>query len=111
MKSITRTIPLKFIQALIVLQAMERGCFYEVGKMVLQYEQEQAGTSHQHSSLQVFYQPLGESESSQSSEGSGETGDSGNFSQDESEANSSDIRLEKRNSSQNAGDASDVVVI
>lgn len=78
--------------------------------MVLQYEEEQAGTSLQHSSLQVFYQPLGESESSQTSEGSGETGDSGNFSQDEAEPGISDICKEKRNSSEHARESLDVVV-
>ncbi|XP_060770584.1 protogenin B [Neoarius graeffei] len=93
------------------IQAVERGCFYEVEKMVLQYEQEQASASLQHSALQVFYQPLGESESSQTSEGSGETGDSGNFSQDEAEPNSSNICEEKRNSSENVGDASNIVKI
>ncbi|XP_017340479.1 protogenin B isoform X2 [Ictalurus punctatus] len=92
------------------IQVVEQGCFYEVGKMVLQYEQEQGAASLQHSSLQVFYQPLGESESSQTSEGSGETGDSGNFSQDEAEPNSSNICEEKRNSSENVGDTSNVVV-
>lgn len=79
--------------------------------MVLQYEQENAGTSLQPSSSQVFYQPLGESESSQTSESSGETGDSGNFSQDEAEPNSSTIREEKRiNGSENVSDESNVVV-
>ncbi|KAK3558832.1 hypothetical protein QTP86_028730 [Hemibagrus guttatus] len=93
------------------IQAVERGCFYEVGKMVLQYEQENAGTSLQPSSLQVFYQPLGESESSQTSEGSGETGDSGNFSQDEAEPNGSTVCEEKRkNGSENVGDVSNIVV-
>ncbi|XP_053498053.1 protogenin B [Ictalurus furcatus] len=92
------------------IQVVEQGCFYEVGKMVLQYEQEQVAASLQHSSSQVFYQPLGESESSQTSEGSGETGDSGNFSQDEAEPNSSNICEEKRNSSENVGDTSNVVV-
>ncbi|KAG7324116.1 hypothetical protein KOW79_012132 [Hemibagrus wyckioides] len=93
------------------IQAVERGCFYEVGKVVLQYEQENAGTSLQPSSLQVFYQPFGKSESSQTSESSGETGDSGNFSQDEAELNSSTIREEKRkNGSENVGDESNVVV-
>lgn len=111
MKSSAQTIPLKFSQTLIVLQAVERGCFYEVEKMVLQYEQEQASASLQHSALQVFYQPLGESESSQTSEGSGETGDSGNFSQDEAEPNSSNICEEKRNSSEYVGDASNIVKI
>ncbi|XP_047676120.1 protogenin B isoform X2 [Tachysurus fulvidraco] len=96
------------------IQAVERGCFYEVGKMVLQYEQEHGGTSLQPSSLQVFYRPLGESESSQSSENSGETGDSGNFSQDETEPNGSDERGEeeekRKNVSENVGDGSDVAV-
>lgn len=82
--------------------------------MVLQYEQEQeqeqASTSLQHSSLQVFYQPHRESESSQTSEGSGETGDSGNFSEDEAEPNSPDICEKKRNSSENVGDTSNVVI-
>lgn len=113
MKSNTETqITLKFSQTLTVLQAGERGCFYEMGKMVLQYEQEQTGTSLQHSSLQVFYHPLGESESSQTSEGSGETGDSGNFSQDEAEPepNIPDNREKKRNSSENLGDASTFVL-
>ncbi|KAM9497183.1 protogenin B [Clarias gariepinus] len=91
------------------IQAVERGCLYEVGKMVLQYEQEQVGTPLQHSPLQVFYQPLGESESSQTSEGSGETGDSGNFSQDEAEPHSSKICEEKSDSSANLGDTLDFV--
>ncbi|XP_060743455.1 protogenin B [Tachysurus vachellii] len=93
------------------IQAVERGCFYEVGKMVLQYEQEHGGTCVQPSSLQVFYRPLGESESSQSSENSGETADSGNFSQDETEPNGSNERVEKRNNvSENVGDVSNVAV-
>lgn len=74
--------------------------------MVLQFEQEQPGTSLQ----KVFYQPFGESESSQTSESSRETGDSGNFSQDEPESNPFDSRDEKRNSSENVGDASNTVV-
>ncbi|XP_017554779.1 protogenin B [Pygocentrus nattereri] len=72
-------------------QAVERGCFYEVGKTVLQYEEEQAVASLQPSSLQNFYRPLGESESSQTSEGSRDTGDSGNFSHDEAETSSPNI--------------------
>uniref|UniRef100_A0AAR2LUS6 Protogenin n=1 Tax=Pygocentrus nattereri TaxID=42514 RepID=A0AAR2LUS6_PYGNA len=74
-----------------ILQAVERGCFYEVGKTVLQYEEEQAVASLQPSSLQNFYRPLGESESSQTSEGSRDTGDSGNFSHDEAETSSPNI--------------------
>ncbi|KAF7701955.1 hypothetical protein HF521_001238 [Silurus meridionalis] len=92
------------------IQAAEQRCLYEVGKMVLQYEQEHAGTSLQHPSLQVFYCPLGESESSQTSEGSGETGDSGNFSQDEADSTSSNMCDEKRNSSVNVEVASNIVV-
>ncbi|KAI4877287.1 hypothetical protein NFI96_011843, partial [Prochilodus magdalenae] len=72
-------------------QVVEGRCFYEVGNTVLQYEEEQAVASLQPSSLQIFYRPLGESESSQTSEGSRETGDSGNFSHDEAETNSPDI--------------------
>ncbi|XP_076863355.1 protogenin B [Brachyhypopomus gauderio] len=70
-------------------QVVERGCYYEVGKTVLQYEEEQA-VPLQPSSLQILYRPLGESESSQTSEGSRETGDSGNFSHDEVETSSPD---------------------
>ncbi|XP_056307521.1 protogenin B [Danio aesculapii] len=51
-------------------------CLYEVGKTVLCYEDEAA--------LQILYRPLGESESSQTS-----SGDSGNYSQDETETSSS----------------------
>uniref|UniRef100_A0A3B1K3H1 Protogenin n=1 Tax=Astyanax mexicanus TaxID=7994 RepID=A0A3B1K3H1_ASTMX len=69
-------------------KVVERSGFYEVGKTVLQYEEEQAVASLQPPSLQIFYRPLGESESSQASEGSRETGDSGNFSQDEAESSS-----------------------
>ncbi|XP_007244471.4 protogenin B isoform X2 [Astyanax mexicanus] len=69
-------------------QVVEISGFYEVGKTVLQYEEEQAVASLQPPSLQIFYRPLGESESSQASEGSRETGDSGNFSQDEAESSS-----------------------
>ncbi|XP_066523098.1 protogenin B [Hoplias malabaricus] len=69
-------------------QALERSCFYEVGKTVLQYEEEQTVASLQPSSLPIFYHPLGETESSQTSESSRETGDSGNFSHDEAETSS-----------------------
>ncbi|XP_062858479.1 protogenin B [Trichomycterus rosablanca] len=66
-------------------QVTDRACFCEVGKMVLQCEQEQPVASLQPSSLQIFYRPLGESESSQTSESSTETSDSGNYSNDEAE--------------------------
>lgn len=58
---------------------------------MLQYEEEQAVASLQPSSLQIYYCPLGESESSQTSEESRETGDSGNFSHDEAETGSPNI--------------------
>ncbi|KAK1789729.1 hypothetical protein P4O66_015628, partial [Electrophorus voltai] len=71
-------------------QVVMRGCFYEVGKTVLQYEEKQAVLPLQPSSLQILFRPLGESESSQTSEGSRETGDSGNFSNDDVETSSPD---------------------
>ncbi|KAI7811710.1 Protogenin B [Triplophysa rosa] len=60
-----------------------------IGKTVLRYEEEQPVVSAQGSSLHILYRPLGESESSQTSDpGSRETGDSGNCSQDETETSS-----------------------
>lgn len=59
-----------------VVQTEDPACLYEVGKTVLCYEDEAAKAS--------LYLPLGESESSQTS-----GGDSGNYSQDETETSSS----------------------
>lgn len=66
---------------------------YEVGKKTLRYEEDQPVVSAQGSSLHIFYRPLGESESSQTSDtGSRETGDSGNCSQDETETSGTSFR-------------------
>lgn len=70
-------------------QVEDHACLYEVGQTVLQYEEERPVVSAQGSSLHMFYRPLGESESSQTSDaGSRETGDSGNCSQDETDSSS-----------------------
>lgn len=78
-------------------QVEDDSCVYEVGKTVLRYEEEQPVVSAQGSSLHILYCPLGESESSQTSDtGSRETGDSGNCSQDETETSSPDDPVRKQ---------------
>nr|XP_055049304.1 protogenin B [Misgurnus anguillicaudatus] len=67
----------------------DHGHVYEVGKTVLCYEDEERVVSPQSSSLHILYHPLGESESSQTSETSGrETSDSGNCTHDETQTSS-----------------------
>ncbi|XP_051975727.1 LOW QUALITY PROTEIN: protogenin B-like, partial [Xyrauchen texanus] len=64
------------------------GCLYKVVKTDLRYGEKRAVASAQVSSLQILYRPPGESESSQTSDGSREMADSGNVSHDEAESSS-----------------------
>ncbi|XP_066557440.1 protogenin A isoform X1 [Amia ocellicauda] len=60
-------------------------CSYQPGSTVLTYEEESPSSLQPPTSLQVLFGPLGDTEHSQNSEGSHETGDSGRYSHDEME--------------------------
>ncbi|XP_036400225.1 protogenin A [Megalops cyprinoides] len=60
-------------------------CSYQPGLTVLRYEDESPSSLCQPASLEVLLGPRGDSEGSQNSEGSHETGDSGRYSHDETE--------------------------
>ncbi|XP_056137223.1 protogenin B-like [Lampris incognitus] len=60
-----------------------RACFYETGKTVLRYEERLGAAPLHPSSREIIYGPL-YSESSHTSEGSQETGDSGHYSNEDS---------------------------
>ncbi|XP_038155205.1 protogenin B-like [Cyprinodon tularosa] len=64
-------------------EAETRVCLYEKGRTVLRYDERLGSAPLAPSSREIIYGPL-HSESSQSSEGSQETGDSGHFSNEES---------------------------
>eukprot|EP00063_Salmo_salar_P006679 XP_013981514.1 PREDICTED: protogenin A-like isoform X2 [Salmo salar] len=76
-------------------QAENRACLYKAGKTVLCYEEREGASPLQPSSLQILFGPLGDLESSggfsegsssgttETSEGSQETGDSGHYSDEE----------------------------
>uniref|UniRef100_A0A7N8Y6R9 Protogenin B-like n=1 Tax=Mastacembelus armatus TaxID=205130 RepID=A0A7N8Y6R9_9TELE len=63
--------------------AERRACLYETGKTVLRYEEHLGAAPLPPSSREIIYGPL-HSESSHTSEGSHETGDSGHYSSEES---------------------------
>ncbi|XP_006628841.2 protogenin A isoform X1 [Lepisosteus oculatus] len=60
-------------------------CSYQKGTTVLTYEEESPSGQNQPASLQALFGPAGDTEHSQNSEGSHETGDSGRYSHDEME--------------------------
>ncbi|KAJ8343544.1 hypothetical protein SKAU_G00308730 [Synaphobranchus kaupii] len=69
-------------------QAQMRGdsaCHYQRGTTALRYDEQSPSSPNQTTSLKVLFGPLGDTEGSQNSEGSHETGDSGRFSHDETE--------------------------
>ncbi|XP_036391442.1 protogenin A-like [Megalops cyprinoides] len=69
-------------------QVQQRGhcaCPYQLGATALRYEEELPSPPHQPTSLKVLFGPQGDTEGSQNSEGSHETGDSGRYSHDETE--------------------------
>ncbi|KAG9341152.1 hypothetical protein JZ751_019591, partial [Albula glossodonta] len=73
-------------------QAQRRGhsaCPYQRGTATMRYEEELPSSPQQTTSLKVLFGPLGDTEGSQNSEGSHETGDSGRYSHDETEMTSS----------------------
>ncbi|XP_039627841.1 protogenin-like isoform X2 [Polypterus senegalus] len=65
-------------------QSLHTTCAYQPGNTVLTYEKESPMSPHQ-PSLQILFGPIGDSEHSNNSEGSHETGDSGRYSHDETE--------------------------
>uniref|UniRef100_A0A8C4TBT7 Protogenin n=1 Tax=Erpetoichthys calabaricus TaxID=27687 RepID=A0A8C4TBT7_ERPCA len=65
-------------------QSLHATCAYQPGNTVLTYEKESPMSPHQ-PSLQILFGPIGDSEHSNNSEGSHETGDSGRYSHDETE--------------------------
>jgi len=64
-------------------QAERRASLYEAGKTVLRYEEQLGSPPLPPSSREIIYEPY-RSESSHTSEGSQETGDSGHYSNEES---------------------------
>ncbi|XP_062318529.1 protogenin B-like [Osmerus eperlanus] len=83
----------------------DRACLYEAGKTVLRYEERLGASPLQPSSLQILYSPLGDSESSQTSEGSHETGDSGHYSNEEAEMSNPSTSRSSRPSSFGSDDS------
>ncbi|XP_041965328.1 protogenin B [Alosa sapidissima] len=61
-----------------------RGCVYKAGTTLLRYEEELTVANQQPVCLRLSCGPLGDSESSHTSDGSRETGDSGHYSHEES---------------------------
>nr|XP_023669595.1 protogenin [Paramormyrops kingsleyae] len=66
-------------------QVQRRMCSYQPGMTILRYNEEAPSSPHPESPLQVLLRSPRDTEGSQNSEGSHETGDSGRYSHDETE--------------------------